>query len=188
MQRKIVYLYNPISGTSKKEGFLKIVERETNHQNIPYLLYKTNAAGNYDELKEIIAQDHYTDVVMMGGDGTINKATQELRGTGVQFGILPVGSGNGLARAAGISVKLKSALALIFSGSAKPIDAFLLNNRYSCMLSGIGFDAQVAHGFANKAKLPFALLKQIRGNNKLQELVEEIEVRVLPNAFRLICP
>uniref|UniRef100_UPI00222E9B31 diacylglycerol/lipid kinase family protein n=1 Tax=Raoultella ornithinolytica TaxID=54291 RepID=UPI00222E9B31 len=70
---------------------------------------------------------------------------------GVQFGILPVGSGNGLARAAGIPVKLKAALALIFSGTAKPVDAFMLNNRYACMLSGIGFDAQVAHGFANKA-------------------------------------
>ncbi|MBR2648530.1 MAG: diacylglycerol kinase family lipid kinase [Sediminibacterium sp.] len=299
MQRKIIYLYNPISGTSKKDSFLKLIEKETKYQEIPYCLYTTNAAGNYDELKDIIEYEHYTDVVMMGGDGTINKATQELRSTGVQFGILPVGSGNGLARAAGIPVKLKSALALIFSGTAKPIDAFMLNNQYACMLSGIGFDAQVAHGFANKAtrglltytqqsiinyfkahpyqfeieidafnffteaffisiansnqfgnnftiapeaslsdglldivivqkmnkaKLPFALLKQIRGNNKLQELVddlgsknilyfqtsslkiknlklaplhldgdpaetmEEINIRIIPNAFQLICP
>jgi YegS/Rv2252/BmrU family lipid kinase len=299
MERKIIYLYNPISGTSKKEGFLKIIERETAYQQIPYRLYATNAAGNYEELKEIIEQEQFTDVVMMGGDGTINKATEELRFTGVQFGILPVGSGNGLARAAGIPIKLKSALSLIFSGTAKAVDAFMLNNKYACMLSGIGFDAQVAHGFANKAtrgiltytqqsiinyfkahpyqfeieidtfhffteaffisiansnqfgnnftiapqaslndglldivivqkmnkaKLPFALLKQIRGNNKLQELVddlgsknilyfqtsnlsiknlklaplhidgdpaetlEEIEIRIIPNAFRLIRP
>jgi diacylglycerol kinase (ATP) len=48
----------------------KIVERETKFQEIPYILYTTNAAGNYEELKEIIAKEGFTDIVMMGGDGT----------------------------------------------------------------------------------------------------------------------
>ncbi|MFY0022360.1 hypothetical protein ABTQ05_20760, partial [Acinetobacter baumannii] len=60
MQRKIIYLYNPISGTSKKDSFLKLIEKETKYQGIPYCLYTTNAAGNYDELKDIIEYEHYT--------------------------------------------------------------------------------------------------------------------------------
>jgi diacylglycerol kinase family enzyme len=151
--------------------------------------------------------------------------------------------------AAGIPNKAAAALGLVFSGNTKAVDAFYINKEYSCMLSGIGFDAQVAYEFAaknkrglftytqqsvinffkaqpyqfevvlddfsfftdafaisiansnqfgnnvtiapkaslddglldivivqkmNKLKLPFALLKQLRGNNKLQELVEDM--------------
>lgn len=247
--RKIIYLLNPISGTSRKEGIRKLIERETTAQEIPYIIEATNAAGAYDHLKDTILRENYTDVVIIGGDGTVNQVTNALRELPVRFGIIPVGSGNGLARAAGIPMKPQQSLALIFSGTARKTDAFLVNDQYSCMLSGIGFDAQVAHDFAtkatrglltytqqsivnffkahpyqfeivldnfsffceaffisiansnqfgnnftiapkaslndglldivivqkmNKAKLPFAILQQIRGNNKLQQLVEDM--------------
>ncbi len=249
MERKIIYLINPISGTSKKERIRELVERETAFQQIPFKVMHTNAAGDYEALKELIQEEKYTDIVMMGGDGTVNQVTDSLRSTGVRFGIIPVGSGNGLARAANIPTKLKAALALIFEGKASAVDAFTINGAYSCMLSGVGFDAQVAHDFAqksirgllaytqqsiiqffkanpyqfevileqfsfftdaffisiansnqfgnnatiapqaslsdgmldivivqkmNKAKLPFAILRQMRGNNKLQQLVEDM--------------
>jgi YegS/Rv2252/BmrU family lipid kinase len=248
-ERKIIYLINPISGTSKKEAIRKLIERETGAQGIPFEIYATNAAGDYEELKEKIHQEQITDVVMVGGDGTVNQVTNALRSLPVRFGIIPFGSGNGLALAAGIPTKPQLALALIFTGKAKKVDAFLINNQYSCMLSGIGLDAQVAHNFAeggtrglmmytqqsilnffkaqpyqfeiildnfsfftdaffisiansnqfgnhvtiapqaslndglldivivqkmNKAKLPFVMLKHIRGNNKLQQLVEDM--------------
>lgn len=249
MERKIIYLINPISGTSKKTRIRDLVERETTFQQIPFKILETNSAGDYETLKELIQEEQYTDIVMMGGDGTVNQVTASLRSTGVRFGIIPVGSGNGLARAANIPTKIKPALALIFEGKATTVDAFTINGAYSCMLSGIGFDAQVAHDFAqktfrgllaytqqsiiqffkanpyqfevileqfsfftdaffisiansnqfgnnatiapqaslsdglldivivqkmNKAKLPFAVLRQMRGNNKLQQLVEDM--------------
>jgi diacylglycerol kinase (ATP) len=247
--RKILYLVNPISGTAKKEGIRKLVERETAAQGIPFEIGTTNADGDYDFLKDKIEREHFTDIVIIGGDGTVNQVTSALRGTKIRFGIIPVGSGNGLARSACIPMKPQQSLALIFTGTAKSVDAFLVNNQYSCMLSGIGFDAQVAHDFAtassrglmmytqqsiinyfkahpyqfevildnfsffsdaffisiansnqfgnnvtiapqadmndglldivivqkmNKAKLPFAILKQVRGNNKLQQLVADM--------------
>lgn len=247
--RKIIYLVNPISGTSKKEGIKKLIERETTAQGIPFEITHTNADGDYDWLKDKIIREKITDVIMTGGDGTVNQVTGALRGVAVRFGIIPMGSGNGLARSAGIPTKPQQALALIFAGHSKRIDAFLINNQYACMLSGIGFDAQVAHDFAtkasrglltytqqsivnffkahpyqfeviidgfsfftdaffisiansnqfgnnftiapqaslcdglldivivqkmNKAKLPFVMLKHIRSNNKLQELVESM--------------
>lgn len=248
-ERKIIYLVNPISGTAKKDGIKKLIERETAAQDIFFEIVTTNADGDYDLLKDKISRERFTDVVMIGGDGTVNQVTNALRHLNVRFGIIPVGSGNGLARAAGIPTKPQQALALIFTGNAKKIDAFLINNQYSCMLSGIGFDAQVAHDFStkasrglmmytqqsivnyfkahpyqfevildnlsfftdaffisvansnqfgnnvtiapqaslndglldivivqkmNKAKLPFAILQQVRGNNKLQQLVEDM--------------
>ncbi|MDE3143039.1 MAG: YegS/Rv2252/BmrU family lipid kinase [Bacteroidota bacterium] len=249
MERKIIYLINPISGTSKKEGIKKLIERETSAREIPFEILATDATGDYDFLKEKIIAEKFTDVVIIGGDGTVNQVTNALRGLPVTFGIIPFGSGNGLAFAAGIPKKPAAALAIIFSGKARLIDAFYINQHYSCMLSGLGFDAQVAHNFAakntrglftytqeslinffkahpyqfevtlndfsfftdafaismansnqfgnnltiapkaslndglldiviiqkmSKAKLPFALLQQLRGNNKLKELVDDM--------------
>ncbi len=249
MNRKINFLVNPISGNTKKDEILRLVHTEMQEKGIPFEFTFTNPAGNYDFLKDKIDGEDITDIVMIGGDGTVNQVVDALRDTKIRFGIIPVGSGNGLAFAAGIPKKPIDAIQLILKAESKPVDAFLINNQFSCMLSGIGFDAQVAHDFAskasrglmtytqqslinyfkahpyqfeiilenfsfftdayfisiansnqfgnnftiapkaslndglldivvvqkmNKAKMPFAVLKQIRGNNKLTELVENI--------------
>lgn len=256
IRRNIIFLVNPISGTTKKETVLQEIEKVVKEKELLYQLVPTNAEGDYEFLKEKITREHITDVVIVGGDGTVNQVTNALRGVDIRFGIIPLGSGNGLAFAAGISKKPMQALEHILAGKTKPVDAFLINEHYSCMLSGIGFDAKVAHDFAakasrglitytqqtiinyfkaqpyqfeitlndfsffteaffisiansnqfgnnvtiaphanlsdglldvvivqkmNKAKLPFAVLKQLRGNNKLQQLVEDITKKTVLN-------
>src|SRR5207302_4463682 len=114
------------------------------------ILY-TMASGNYDILKDKIASEKITDVVIIGGDGTVNTVVNELKETNVRFGIIPMGSGNGLAFCAGIPKKPLQALEIIFKNHAAYVDAFTVNNQFSCMLSGLGFDAKIAHDFANKA-------------------------------------
>ncbi|MCX6204739.1 MAG: YegS/Rv2252/BmrU family lipid kinase [Bacteroidetes bacterium] len=249
MKRKINFLVNPISGNTKKDEILRLVHTEMQEKEIPFEFTFTNPAGNYAFLKDKIESEDITDIVMIGGDGTVNQVVDALRETKIRFGIIPVGSGNGLALAAGIPKKPIDAIQLILKAESKFVDAFLVNQQFSCMLSGVGFDAQVAHDFAskasrglmtytqqslinyfkahpyqfeiilenfsfftdaffisiansnqfgnnftiapkaslndglldivvvqkmNKAKMPFAVLKQIRGNNKLTELVENI--------------
>lgn len=253
-ERNIVYLVNPISGTSKKDALLKVVEGISKQRKLAYEIIHTNASGNYDFLKEKIIATHITDVIIIGGDGTVNQVIEALHEMPVRFGIIPFGSGNGLALAAGIPRKPRQAFDLVLEGNCTPVDAFMINGRFSCMLSGLGFDAQVAHDFAtkasrglltytqqsllnyfkaqpyqfeillnefsfftdaffisiangnqfgnnvtiapeaslqdglldvvivqkmNKAKLPFAILRQIRGNNKLQQLVEDISQKTV---------
>ena len=249
MRRKIIFLINPVSGTGKKDDLEKLIHKKTKDKDIFYEVMFTNAAGDYEFLKDKIAKDSITDVVMAGGDGTVNKVVSALYETNVHFGIIPMGSGNGLAFGAGIPKNPSKALDIIFDGTPGFVDAFTINNQFSCMLSGLGFDAQVAHDFANrasrglltytqqslvqyfkahpyqfqvvlndfsfytdaffisiansnqfgnhftiapkaslddglldivivqkmhKAKLPFAILQQIRGNNHLQQLVEDM--------------
>ncbi len=249
MSRKFIYLINPISGTTKKDEIKQLIAQITTAKQIPFEIVPTNATGNYDFLIDKIQVDGITDLIIVGGDGTVNQVVNTLQNLPINFGIIPVGSGNGLANAAGIPKKPLEAIELLFTGTAKYIDAFLINKEFSCMLSGIGFDAQVAHDFAhqnsrglltytkqslsnffkaqpyqfeitvndftffseaffisiansnqfgnnvtiapqaslydglldivivqkmNKAKLPFAILKQIRGNNKLEALVEDV--------------
>jgi diacylglycerol kinase family enzyme len=82
----------------------------------------------------------------------VNAVAAALRGSSVRVGIIPMGSGNGLAFAARIPRSPSRALEIIFAGQASHIDAFTINGQFSCMLCGIGFDARVAHEFARQPK------------------------------------
>ena len=250
MDRKLLFLVNPISGTRTKEKLIAFISKKLNAANIYFDIDYTNASGNYTLLKEQVVAKRITDMIIVGGDGSVNQIVQAFAELHMRFGILPVGSGNGLARAAGIPTKIKSALQVIIEGNTMPVDAFTINDTFSCMLSGLGFDAQVAHNFARKAKrglfnytkesllhffkaqpygfeiklpefsfftdaflvsiansnqfgnnvtiapqakindglldvivvqkmhkvkLPYAILKQLSGNNKMQQLVEDME-------------
>lgn len=148
MIRNFIYFINPISGTKNKEALLKLIEKETEKKNIPYKILHTNAKGDYSFLPEQVKAEKITDIIICGGDGTINQVVASLLNTDVNVGIIPMGSGNGLALAAGISKNASKALDIIFKGTASPIDAFNINSSFSCMLCGLGFDAQVAHEFA----------------------------------------
>ena len=152
MQRKILYIINPISGTRNKKLIRNIVEAETEKQRIPFAVYPSVADGDYSFLYPIIKEERFTDVVIAGGDGTINQVVNSLRKLDMQFGIIPCGSGNGLAFSAGIPKDPVKALQIVFNGKSKLTDGFFINDRFACMLCGLGFDAQVAYDFANAPK------------------------------------
>jgi YegS/Rv2252/BmrU family lipid kinase len=152
MNRKIIYFINPISGTGGKAMLLEIIKNKTAEKNIPFEILHTNAAGEYDYLKEKMAAEKITDVIICGGDGSVNQIAGALLGTPVNIGIVPMGSGNGLAFAAKIPKRIHKALEIIFAGNTAYIDSFYINNKFSCMLCGLGFDAQVAHDFAKQSK------------------------------------
>jgi diacylglycerol kinase (ATP) len=150
MARKIIYLINPISGTRGKLSLQDLINRETREKGIGFSILPTNAEGNYSFLIPLIDKEQVTDIVICGGDGTVNAVATSLMGKEVRIGIIPMGSGNGLAFAAGIPKNPSKALDLIFAGKSSLIDGFSINGRFSCMLCGIGFDARVAHEFARQ--------------------------------------
>ena len=152
MKRRVIYIINPISGTKTKNDLQKIVEAETKKVGIAFSIFPSVANGNYSFLHSIIEEEKVTDIVIAGGDGTISSVVGSLLNTGVDFGIIPCGSGNGLAHTAKISKQPAKALDIIFNGKALPIDGFFINDRFACMLAGLGFDAKVAHEFADHPK------------------------------------
>lgn len=152
MHRKLIYLINPISGTGTKGLLLEIIKNKTAEKNIPFEILHTNAEGDYGFLKEKIAAENITDVIVCGGDGTVNQVAKALLSVTVNIGIIPMGSGNGLAFAAKIPKRIHKALECVFAGNAVYIDSFYINQKFSCMLCGLGFDAQVAHDFAKQKK------------------------------------
>jgi diacylglycerol kinase (ATP) len=152
MSRKIIYLINPIAGTKGKSSLLELISRKTKECKIDFEIIHTNAAGDYDFLKQKIKKERITDTVICGGDGTVSAVAAALIGIPVNIGIIPMGSGNGLALAAKIPKQSSKALDIILEGKASFIDGFYINNNFSCMLCGLGFDALVAHEFAKQKK------------------------------------
>ena len=150
--QNIIYIINPISGTKSKEGLLQLIEKKTTNHNIPFQIVTSVAGGDYSFLSPIIKEQKITDVVIAGGDGTVSQVINSLMNCGVNFGIIPCGSGNGLAFAAKISKNPLKALDIVFNGNAVATDGFYINQQFACMLCGLGFDAKVAHAFAQQPK------------------------------------
>ncbi|RYY38237.1 MAG: diacylglycerol kinase, partial [Chitinophagaceae bacterium] len=146
--RHLLLIINPISGTRGKAAIPPMVEARCLAEGFRFSKYPSVADGDYSYLDPIIESEGVTDLLIAGGDGTINAAVNSLRKHGLPFGIIPCGSGNGLALSAGISRKHPLALETIIRGTPQEVDAFTINDRFACMLCGLGYDAQVAHDFA----------------------------------------
>ncbi len=183
MTRKILYFINPISGTTRKNSFQKIISQKTAEQKIPFEILPAERNGEYSYLAEKVRKENFTDVVICGGDGTINPIVKALIGIELNIGIIPAGSGNGLALAAKIPKNIVRALQLIFEGSATSVDAFYINEQFGCMLCGIGFDAQVAHSFALEKKRGFATYIKQSIKNFIKASAYDFIVTVKENTF-----
>ncbi len=152
MAQRIIYIINPIAGTRTKKDLQQFIQEKTREKKIPFHIFPSVASGDYSFLQSIIREERITDVVIAGGDGTVSQVVSSLMKEEVNFGIIPCGSGNGLALAAKISKQPAKALDNIFNGKASAIDGFYVNKQFACMLCGIGFDAKVAHEFAQQPK------------------------------------
>ena len=152
MPRSIIYIINPISGTKIKKNVQELIEKKTRAENISFQVYPSVASGDYSFLHGVIREQKITDIVIAGGDGTINQVVSSLMDFNVNFGIIPCGSGNGLAYTAKIPKQPDKALDTIFNGKPEAIDGFYINGQFSCMLCGLGFDAKVAQDFARQPK------------------------------------
>jgi diacylglycerol kinase (ATP) len=150
--RNIIYIINPISGTGAQNGLEQLIEQKTKAAGIRFQIFPSVESGDYTFLLPIIKEQKITDVIIAGGDGTISQVVNSLMNCYVNFGIIPCGSGNGLAYTLKIPKQTTKALDTIFKGKASSIDGFYINDQFACMLCGLGFDAKVAHDFAQQSK------------------------------------
>ncbi len=163
--RNIIYIINPVSGTKTKKDLQQFIEKKTAGQKISYRVFPSVASGDYSFLRPLIKEQEITDVVIAGGDGTVSQVVGNLMDCDVNFGIIPCGSGNGLAFAAKIPKQRAGAMDVIFNGKAVAIDGFYANDHFACMLCGLGFDARVAHDFADQSKRGLATYARLAIKN-----------------------
>jgi diacylglycerol kinase family enzyme len=112
----------------------------------------TNGHGHAAELAHEFVARGSSRVVVCGGDGTVNEAAGPLIGTGVALGIVPSGSGDGLARGLGLRRPVDAAFRTAVTEPAKPIDVGFLGDRHFLNIAGVGFDAAVADVFNRRSK------------------------------------
>ena len=147
-QSEAVVVINPISGRREKGAIRKErVDAFIQQRGLDVVSVMTEYAGHASEIAREAVDAGVKKVISVGGDGTINEVAKELVGTGIEFGLVPMGSGNGLARHLGLPLKFESALAIAVKEDAEPIDTGFANGHAFFNVMGLGFDAEIGKRF-----------------------------------------
>lgn len=112
----------------------------------------TQRAGHATELAAAAVRDGYEQILVAGGDGTINEVARALVGTQVALGIIPKGSGNGLARELGMPLRYEEALVALQRATPVACDVGQANGEYFFNVAGVGIEAEIARQFAQYGK------------------------------------
>lgn len=191
LPRKIRFIINPKSGIGKQKIVERRIETYLDKAAFDYEICYTQAKAHAIELSREAAQMGYAAVIAVGGDGTVNEVAQGLLHTQTAMGIIPAGSGNGLAHFMKISLNVRKALQLINRFNVKTIDTGTINGRVFVSIAGVGFDAYVAErfsqvktrGFWSYAKIAF--MEYIRYNPKRFKIY--VNERIIKTKSFMIC-
>jgi YegS/Rv2252/BmrU family lipid kinase len=146
--KKILFIINPISGKKKQEGIQEVIDKWIDKGKYVHSVTFTEKGGDAIEFTKNAVTDGFDIVVAVGGDGTVNEVGQVLVNTPVTMGIIPTGSGNGLARHLQIPFNFKKAIEVINEGNIREIDTATINDKVFLSIAGVGYDAYVARKFA----------------------------------------
>lgn len=149
-------IVNPISGAGADPDAASrraaiVAEAASRHQRA-IEVHVTERSGHARELALAAIAARAEGVIVWGGDGTFNEAASALVGSGIPVGLVPAGSGNGLAGGLGTPRTPMDALRVAIEGTPRMIDAGRIGERYFFNIAGIGFDARVAALFNQRAK------------------------------------
>lgn len=177
-KKKIVFVINPISGTQGKEQILAWVNEKLDREKYDMEVVYTEYAGHAVKIAAQKAAEKAFAVVAIGGDGTINEIARSLVHTDTALGIIPCGSGNGLARHLQIPLDPKKAVDIINGGRLEVIDYGKINGVPFFCTCGVGFDAFVSLKFSQAGKRgPLTYLEQtLQESLKYRPEVYELEM------------
>ncbi len=146
--KKIAFIVNPISGTAAKEVVMRRLKRIfTPAKGYEALYYKTKGSGDALDAAQRFRDGNYDIVVAVGGDGTVNQVARGLVGSNVKLGIIPLGSGNGLARHLKLPLSYIRAIEVILAENTQKIDAGKINDEVFFCTAGLGFEALIGDRF-----------------------------------------
>ena len=145
MKKKILVIVNPISGVGRQKRIERLLKDHINHDLIEYEVQYTEYIHHGIELAHNACQKDYDAVVAVGGDGSVNDVVSGMFGSGKVLGIIPCGSGNGLARNMKLPLIPAFAVRNLNYWHETTIDTIRLNESYTiASIAGVGFDAYIA--------------------------------------------
>lgn len=151
-KHRYLVVINPISGVGSKEYLPHLIAQSLlPYADALYITY-TQGAGHAQRLMQEAMEQKMDTIIAVGGDGTINEIAASLYNTPIRLGLIPKGSGNGLARALGIPIdNEEAALEIIRKGNSLAIDTGIANGKPFFCTFGVGFDAAVTERYEDAA-------------------------------------
>ncbi len=149
-KKKLLFIINPVSGVGRQKTVEKEVEKSLDRNRFEEQIVYTQYAHHATEISCSAIEQNFDAVIAVGGDGSINDVVNAVANTSIAIGIIPTGSGNGLARHLGVPLDIKKAIEIINRFCINTIDTVLLNGRVYASIAGIGFDAFVAKEMAKR--------------------------------------
>ena len=153
MKINLAIIYNPRAGTQTKKNIASLLKEE--FSLLEHELFVWGTSEDFSDIEKKILSGGFTHVIAAGGDGTINRVAQFVEENNLILGIIPLGSGNGLARSLNINLNLHEAIKQIKEGRLHKIDSARLNDRKFFCTAGVGFDAHVGKLFSSSTKRGF---------------------------------
>ena len=150
--KNIAFIINPVAGTQHKRRIPKQIEKLLDKQQWAYDIVFTEYKGHATKLALQYAALGFDGVVAVGGDGTVNEVASGLRGTNTALGIIPIGSGNGLARHLDISTLSTRAIEMLNHAEPITADYGMLDEQPFFCTCGTGFDALISQKYAENGK------------------------------------
>ncbi|MCB1213244.1 MAG: diacylglycerol kinase family lipid kinase [Chlamydiia bacterium] len=176
-------MINPNSGTDNKRNIEKLIEQQLDASRFDYEITHTKGPRHATQLSKEAASLGYEFVLAVGGDGTVNEVGKGLIGSETAMGIIPSGSGNGLARHLQIPAETSKAIAIINQYYRTTIDTVKINDDTFIGVAGIGFDAFIAREFAQSKRRGFwsyvALVLRHYPKYCPQEIEMEVDGKVM---------
>ena len=164
-QKKVIlFIINPISGIGKQKNIEELIRDHTNRSLFDFDVKFTTSPGHGTRLANEAVKAGVDIVVAVGGDGTVNEIGKTLIGSKTALGIIPTGSGNGLARHLHIPFQFDKAIGVINRCKIRKIDTATLNDQIFLSIAGVGYEAYVAKKFAAAPKRGFFTYFRIVSN------------------------
>ena len=174
--KKLLFIVNPISGGRDKREILNAIFKSFDPSPHSYDIVNSEYSGHSNLLACEAVNKGYDGVIAIGGDGTVNEVAAALIQKKTALGIIPCGSGNGLARHLNIPINYIGAIDIIKKGIAESFDYGLINNQPFFTTCGVGFDAEVSQTFANSDNRFFhkSIIHRIKEFRKVSSLLTRI--------------
>jgi diacylglycerol kinase (ATP) len=154
LKRKALFIINPVSGGKKKDKVPGLIIKHLDHDIYDHEIIHSTLEVDIREIARDAALK-YDVIVAVGGDGTVNETASAIAGTDTILGIIPYGSGNGLARFLNVPLDVVKAIQTLNSGRVKQIDSAKLNNEWFFNMAGMGFDAHISEVFSHGKRRGF---------------------------------
>lgn len=152
MKKKAVFVINLNSGTSSKAAIPGLIENTIDKEKFDYEIVVTQYAGHASEIASRAKDEGKDIVVAVGGDGTVNEVARAIVHSVTALGIIPCGSGNGLARHLLLPMNVKKAIEVLNECEIRALDYGIINGYPFFCTCGMGFDAFVSQKFAEAGK------------------------------------